>query len=96
MTAGVASDLMSDLLRVPRTNDLVILSGLCNIQVIRTSVITGATAVVFIRGKLPDRCMISHAREHELLLLSALFTMYTACGRLFSLGLRGVEQEYQG
>jgi predicted transcriptional regulator len=93
VTAGVASDLMSDLLRVPRTNDLVILSGLYNIQVIRTSVITGASAMVFVRGKLPDRDMISYAREHELPLLSTPFTMYTACGRLFGLGLRGVEQK---
>jgi predicted transcriptional regulator len=91
--AGAASDLMSDLLRGPTKTGVVILSGLNNIQVIRTSVIAGVAAVVFVRGKEPDEDMKAHARKHELPLLSTPFTMYTACGRLFGKGLRGVEQK---
>ena len=91
--AGAASDLMSDLLRGPTKTGVVVLSGLNNIQVIRTSVIAGVAAVVFVRDKEPDEDMIAQARKHELPLMSTPFTMYTACGRLFRKGLRGVEQK---
>ena len=90
--AGTASDLMSDML-TGQNNDVVLLTGLCNVQVIRTSVIAGVLAVVLVRGKQPTPEIITQAREHGLPLLSTPFTMFTACGRLFSKGLRGVEKK---
>ena len=87
---GCASDLMSDMLRGP-TNGSVLLTGLNNIQVIRTSVIAGVVAVVLIRDKKPTPEMISLAREHGLPVFSTPFTMFSSCGRLFNKGLRGVE-----
>lgn len=92
VSAGTASDLMSDMLTGP-TNGSILLTGLNNIQVIRTSVIAGVAAVVLVRGKRPSMEMIRHAAENELPLLSSPFTMYSACGRLFREGLRGVEQK---
>jgi predicted transcriptional regulator len=89
---GASSDLMSDLLTGP-TDGAVLLTGLNNIQVIRTSVIAGVMAVVFVRGKRPNTEMINHAKEHGLPLLSTNFTMFTSCGRLFAKGLRGVEKK---
>ena len=86
-----ASDLMSDLLTGPNTGS-VLLTGLCNIQVIRTSVIAGLTAIVFVRGKRPTEELIAHARKHDLPLLTTPFTMFSSSGRLFSKGLRGVEK----
>ena len=93
VAAGAASDLMSDLLRGPTKFGVIVLSGLNNIQVIRTSVIAGVAAVVFVRGKEPDEDMIAHARKYDLPLISTPFTMYTACGSLFRNGLRGVERK---
>lgn len=90
--AGAGSDLMSDLLRGPK-DGVVVLSGLNTLQVIRTAVIAGVAAVVLVRGKRPEPEMIAQARTHDLPLLSTPFTMYTACGRLFRQGLRGVEQK---
>ena len=90
--AGAGSDLMSDLLRGPK-DGVVVLSGLNTQQVIRTAVIAGVAAVVLVRGKEPDQEMIAQARSRGLPLLSTPFTMFTACGRLFRLGLRGVEQK---
>jgi len=83
---------MSDLLTGP-TNGAVLLTGLNNIQVIRTSVIAGVAAVVFVRGKRPSLEMINHANKHDLPLLSTNFTMFSSCGRLFAKGLRGVEKK---
>ncbi len=90
VTAGTGSDLMSDMLRVPKTG-VVLLSGLNTVQVVRTSVIAAVAAVVLVRGKRPTQDMIDQAAEHGLPLMSTPFTMFTACGRLFSRGLRGVE-----
>ena len=90
--AGTASDLMSDMLTGPNT-DVLLLTGLCNIQVIRTSVIAGVWAIVFVRGKQPSEEMIVSAREHGLTLLTTPFTMFSSCGRVFSNGLRGVEEK---
>jgi predicted transcriptional regulator len=88
---GAASDLMSDMLRGPTSGSLL-LTGLNNIQVIRTSVISGVAAVVLVRGKRPTAEMITHAVENDLPLLSTPYTMFSACGRLFREGLRGVEK----
>lgn len=88
---GTACDLMSDLLTGPNTGS-VLLTGLCNIQVIRTSVIAGITAIVFVRGKRPTEELIAKAGEHDLPLLTTPFTMFSSSGRLFSKGLRGVEK----
>lgn len=89
--AGAGGDLMSDLLRRPMSG-VVVLSGLNTLQVIRTAVITGVAALVLVRGKEPDAEMVAEARLHGLPVLSTPFTMFTACGRLFSHGLRGVDQ----
>lgn len=92
VTAGTGSDLMSDILRGP-TNGALLLTGLNNIQVIRTAVIAGLKAVVLVRGKQPSPEMIDHALENKLPLLCTPLTMYSSCGRLFSKGLRGIEQQ---
>ena len=92
VTHGAASDLMSDLL-TGKTDGVVALSGLNNLQVIRTAVIAGVTAVVLVRGKHPDEAMIAHASQHGLPVMTTPFTMFTACGRLCAKGIRGVEQK---
>jgi predicted transcriptional regulator len=93
--AGAGSDLMSDLLWGP-TTDVVLLTGLNNLQVIRSSVISGVAAVVLARGKEPNEDVIAQAREHDIPLLTTPFTMFTACGRLFQKGLRGIDFKESG
>jgi predicted transcriptional regulator len=90
VSAGSGGDLISDILRGPM-DGVVVLSGLNNVQVIRTALIAGVTALVIVRGKRPDKDMVEQAKEHGLPLLSTPFTMFTACGRLFRQGLRGVD-----
>jgi len=91
VSAGTGSDLMSDMLTGP-TSGSVLLTGLNNIQVVRTSVIAGVAAVVLVRGKHPSAEMKEHAAEHGLPLLTTPYTMYSACGRLYREGLHGVER----
>jgi predicted transcriptional regulator len=86
---GAAADLMSDLLRVPRGGALL-LTGLNSIQVIRTSIISGMSAVVLVRDKKPEPEMIEQAKAHGLPLLSSPLNMFTSCGRLYKAGLRSI------
>jgi len=88
---AAGSDLMSDLLTGP-TAGALLLSGLNNLQVIRTAVIAGFTGVVLVRGKKPDPEMIAQAKIHDVPLMTTPFTLFTACGRLFKEGVRGVER----
>ncbi|MFO7985199.1 MAG: hypothetical protein R6U38_05000 [Desulfatiglandaceae bacterium] len=93
--AGAASDLMSDML-TGYNPDTVLLTGLCNAQAIRTSVIAEVKAIVFVRNKWPAPDVIELAVKHKLPLLSTPFTMFVSCGRLFAQGLRGVEGRVSG
>jgi len=85
-----ASDLMSDILRGNVENCLLI-TGLNSVQTIKTAVISNISAIVLVRDKEPLQEVIEEAKKYELPFLSTPFTMYTACGRLFSKGLKGVD-----
>jgi len=88
MFAG-ASDLMSDVLAFGKPG-LLLLTGLSNAQSVRTANIIETKAIMYVRGKKPDKAGIALAREKGIPLLSTKHMMYTACGLLFSHGLPGV------
>lgn len=87
-TAG-ASDLMSDVLAFGKPG-ILLLTGLSNAQSVRTANIIDAKAIMYVRGKKPDKEGIKLAKEKGIPLLSTKFMMYTACGLLFNHGLQGV------
>ena len=57
----VASDGMSEILAFAKSKDLMI-TGLTNIQSIRTADIAGVSAVIYCRGKRPDKKVVEFAR----------------------------------
>ncbi len=83
------SDLMSDVLAFGKPG-ILLLTGLSNSQSVRTANIIDAKAIVYVRGKKPDKMGIELALEKGIPLLSTKFMMYTTCGLLFSHGLPGV------
>lgn len=85
-----ASDLMSDVLRGPVTGSLL-LTGLNNTQVIRASVIANIDAIIIVRRKEPNQDLVKQAEEYGIPLLRSPLTMFTACGRLFRAGLKGID-----
>ena len=89
ITFAGGSDLMSDVLAFGKPG-ILLLTGLSNAQSVRTANIIDAKAIVYVRGKKPDKSGIDFAREKGIPLLSTKFMMYTACGILFSHGLQGV------
>lgn len=82
------SDMMSDVLAFAKTQ-CVLLTGLCNPQVIRTAEMMDIICIVFVRGKTPDEAMISMAEEMEIPILITQHRMFESCGVLYANGLRG-------
>jgi len=85
---GYGADLMSDVLAFIKPSALL-LSGLTNVQVVRTAEVADITAIVFVRGKRPVPETIKLAREKNIPMLSTELLMYEACGRLYTKGLKG-------
>jgi len=89
ITSAGASDLMSDVLAFGKPG-MLLLTGLSNSQSVRTASIIDAKAIIYVRGKKPDKEGVALAKEKGIPLLSTKFMMYTACGLLFSHGLKGI------
>ena len=85
----VASDGMSEILAFAKSRELMI-TGLTNIQSIRTADIAGVSAVIYCRGKLPDEKVIEFARQKHIPVLATKMGMFNICGVLFNKGLKGV------
>ena len=82
------SDMMSDVLAFVK-DQAVLVTGLCNPQVIRTAEMMDITCIVFVRSKKPDENMIEMAKEREIPLLCTGHRMFSTCGMLYEKGLRG-------
>lgn len=84
------ADLMSDVLASIQPN-AVLLTGLCNPQVVRTAQMADVTAIVLVRGKNPPAETIKLADEENIPLISSPFGMFELCGRLYQTGLPSLE-----
>ncbi len=85
-----ASDLMSEILSSLSENSLL-LTGLTTVQTIRTALIAGIGAVVFVRGKIPSADAVEMARKEGLPLLATDLTLFASCGKLHGKGMRGLD-----
>ncbi len=83
-----SSDMMSDVLAYAK-EDFVLLTGLLNIQVVRTADVSDAAALIFVRDKHPEQEVLLAARDKGIPVLYTRYTMFEACGRLYGLGIRG-------
>src|SRR5512133_4354325 len=92
---GFGADLMSDVLASIQP-ETVLLTGLCNPQVVRTAQMADVAAVVLVRGKQPPAETIRLANEECVPLISTPFGMFEVCGRLHDAGLASLEQPMAG
>jgi predicted transcriptional regulator len=84
----VASDGMSEILAFPSPGALM-LTGLTNIQSVRTADVADVAAIVYVRGKRPQERTVELAREKRIPLLATAMGMFDCCGILRERGLRG-------
>ncbi|MCI8920645.1 DRTGG domain-containing protein [Oscillospiraceae bacterium 21-37] len=82
------SDMMSDVLAFVKDQS-VLLTGLMNPQVVRTAEMMDMHCIVFVRGKEVNPGVVDLAKQKDITVLATPYRMFTACGLLYSNGLRG-------
>lgn len=86
--SACGSDLMSDVMAYVKEN-VVLLTGLINPQVVRTAEMMDIKVIVFIRGKKPEEKIVEMAKEKGITIMATKHPMFIACGKLYSAGLTG-------
>ena len=76
-----ACDLMSDVLAFCTPGSLL-LTGLTNVQIVRTAQMLDIPAIVFVRGKRPLEETIQLARENGIPILLTRYSMFESCRRV--------------
>ena len=83
-----SADMMSDVLAYCGKCS-VLITGLCNPQVVRTAEMLDIVCIIFVRGKMPDEHMLALARGMNIAILATDHYMFTTCGILYENGLQG-------
>jgi len=86
MNTAFSSDLMSDVLAFVE-EDTVLITGLTNSQVVRTAEMLDLKAIIFVRGKVPEKDVIKMAETKNITLLRTKFTLFETSGILYKNGL---------
>jgi len=84
-----SSDLMSDVLTIQKDN-MILLTGLANIQALRTAEMSDISCIVFVRNKKVNADMLKLGKESGIVLIECPSSMFRASGVLFSNGLKPV------
>ena len=90
VNSAFGCDMMSDVLAYVKDQS-VLITGLCNPQVVRTAEMMDMRCIVFVRGKIPPESVISLAEEAGIVVMATKDIMYVACGKLYANGLVGGE-----
>ncbi len=89
LQSAFASDLMSDVLTVA-DSEILLITGLANIQTIRTSEMSDISHILLVRNKKATVEMLSLAIENGIALIESPYSMFRVCGILFNSGLKPV------
>jgi predicted transcriptional regulator len=84
-----ASDLMSDVLTVEKEN-IVLITGLANLQTIRTSEMSEIGCIIIARGKKTGEEMISLAKENNMILIESSHSLFYISGKLYKAGIKPI------
>jgi predicted transcriptional regulator len=83
-----SADLMSDVLAFATAGSLL-LTGVTNPQVVRTSEILDIAAIIMVRGKRPSQETAQLAQELRIPILSTKYILFETSGRLHARGIVG-------
>jgi hypothetical protein len=86
---GYSSDLMSDVLTLD-TDNLVLITGLVNLQSIRTAEMADINTIIFVRNKKASQQMIDLASENGMCILESPYSLFKSSGLLFQAGLKPI------
>lgn len=85
-----ASDLMSDVLTLKDIRNLLLLTGLSNLQSIRTCEMSDINYMLIVRGKEVTEEMQELAEENDMVIIRTKYSMYKTAGILYNAGLPAV------
>lgn len=86
---GFASDLMSDVLTIDK-GDLLLVTGLTNIQTLRTAEMSDIQNILFVRNKEVSADMIEVAEDNDIAIVTCKYSMFRAVTMLAQAGLKPV------
>ena len=84
-----ASDLMSDVLTIEKEN-LVLITGLANLQVIRTAEMSDIYCIIFARDKKIGSEMIALAKENDVILIESPHSVFYISGEIYKIGIKPI------
>ena len=84
-----ASDLMSDVLTI-KTNDFLLITGLANVQSVRTAEMSDVEYILFVRGKAVTEEMTALAEDNGMVVIRTDYSMFKTSGILYGAGLKPV------
>lgn len=87
VASATASDLMSDVLTIRDTEDMMLLTGLSNLQSIRTCEMSDIQMLLIVRGKAVTDEMIELAEDNDMIIVKTTYSMFKAAGILYGAGL---------
>ncbi|HDP95305.1 MAG TPA: hypothetical protein ENN40_08090 [Candidatus Aminicenantes bacterium] len=85
-----AGDMMSDILALAKPG-MVVLTAHTSPQSVRTGMVTELLGLVVIQNKNIPPATIELARMNDFLLIRTPFFMFSACGRLYTAGFKGID-----
>lgn len=86
---GFASDLMSDVLTID-TDDILLITGLTNLQAIRTAEMSDISCIIFARNKKVNQEMKNLAKESGIILIECAGSVFKTSGKLYEAGIKPV------
>ena len=86
VNSACGCDLMSDVLAFVK-DKAILLTGLMNLQVIRTAEMMDIETIIFVRGKVPDESIIGMAKMKDMTIMTTEYPLFIASGMLYSEGL---------
>jgi len=89
ISRAFCSDLMSDVLTLG-CQDILLITGLVNLQAIRTAEMADISYILFVRNKNITDEMLQLAMENNMVLVRCQSSMFKVAGELFAAGLAPV------
>lgn len=85
-----ASDLMSDVLTLKDVNNLMLMTGLSNLQAIRTCEMSDIQMLLIVRGKAVTDEMLEIAEENDMIIVQTRYSLYKTSGILYEAGINPI------
>jgi len=89
VSRGYMSDLLSDVIANSRAGDLWITLQI-HPNIVAVAVMKEISGILIIGGRQPEEETLKKAEKEEVPILSSELPAFEVCGRLYSLGVRGI------